>query len=398
MTTRRHRKTRRRTGVIAFLALGAAACGAAPQATTVEVERTDSAGVEIVWNRGADLPLDWSFEPQFRIGGEDEGPESFFGLWSGSIRVGAEGNLYIFDTGNTRVVVFDSVGNHLRILGRQGGGPGEIQRASGGFAVEPDGTVNVFDFGKLGLVRFDAEGRPLDVRRVEAFPYGGRFEIVDGSILLQLSEFDATRDASDDLLALISESGDSTILARFSSPPMRPVTFSCGVSISGMAQVFAPTLVWAARAERLAINAGAAYVVDLYEADRRVASVRRDVALRPATSALARREVDDGMRIGLPTGECVVPADEVIEQRGLADVIPAVGEIAIAPDGTLWIKRRVVKGEAAPIDVIAPDGAYIGTLPPGTPFPSDFLPDGRIAVLEEDELEVQYVVVYRVRT
>lgn len=159
------------------LALSSAACGAGPQSAAVEVERTDSAGIE----------------------------------W-----------------------------------------------ASGSIAVEPDGTVNVFDFGKLGLVRFNAEGRTLDVRRVEALPHGGRFEIVDGSILLQLSEFDAARDAGADLLALISESGDSTILARFSSPPMRPVSFSCGVAISGMAQLFAPSLVWAARAERLAVNTGAA--------------------------------------------------------------------------------------------------------------------------------------------
>lgn len=147
-------------------ALSSAACGAGPQSAAVEVERTDSAGIE----------------------------------W-----------------------------------------------ASGSIAVEPDGTVNVFDFGKLGLVRFDAEGRTLDVRRVEALPHGGRFEIVDGSILLQLSEFDAARDGGADLLALISESGDSTILARFSSPPMRPISFSCGVAISGMAQLFAPFLVWAAR-------------------------------------------------------------------------------------------------------------------------------------------------------
>ena len=101
------------------------------------------------------------------------------------------------------------------------------------------------------------------------------------------------------------------------------------------------------------------------------------------------------MRISLPVGECFIPADEVIE-AGHPDVIPA-SAVAVAPDGTLWIQRRVARDELAPIDIIVPDGAYLGTLPPGSPFPAEFLPDGRIAVLEEDDLGVQHVVVYQVR-
>lgn len=180
---------------------------------------------------------------------------------------------------------------------------------------------------------------------------------------------------------------------------MRPVTFaSCGITLGGMPRLFAPTLVWDARGERLAVNAGAEYIADLYAADRRVASVRRVLAPRPTTTALARRDIGEkGMRIGLPVGECFIPADEVIEERGITDVIPAIRDVAVAPDGTLWIQRRVARDELAPIDIIVPDGAYLGTLPPGSPFPAEFLPDGRIAVLEEDDLGVQHVVVYQVR-
>lgn len=392
-----------RISLIGLLALGAAACGAGPQTMGIEVERTDSAGIEIVWNRGADLPLDWSFEPQFRIGGEDKGPESFFQLRPGTIRADADGNLYIFDMGNSRIVVFDPEGKHLRTFGRQGGGPGEILRPGGGIAIEPDGSVSVFDFGKVGFVRFDADGRPLDEWRIGAYPDRGRYEFVDGGILFQASVFNETRDGLDNHLILMTEPDDSTILAHFPPQPVRPVTFaSCGISIGGMPKLFAPAPIWAARGGRVATNVRAEYVIDLYEVDRVVASVRRDLVPRPATQALARREFDEGgWRIGIlgaPGGGCTVPVDEVIAEQGVADVIPTIGEIAIAPDGTLWVRRRVSRGEEAPIDIISPDGVYLGTLPPGTPFPSDFLPDGRIAVLEEDELEVQYVVVYRVGT
>jgi hypothetical protein len=35
----------------------------------------------------------------------------------------------------------------------------------------------------------------------------------------------------------------------------------------------------------------------------------------------------------------------------------------------------------------------VGTLPPGTPFPVGFLPDGRLLISETDELDVSRLVV-----
>src|SRR5690606_16530477 len=247
--------------------------------------------------------------------------------------------------GNARVVAFDREGRHLRTFGRQGGGPGEILRSGGGIALEPDGTVSIFDFGKLGLVRFDAEGRPLDELRIDAYPAGGRFELVDGGILYQVRTFDASANTRSDALVRVSASGDSTALAHFPAPLVRPVTFaSCGITLGGMPRLFAPTLVWDARGERPAVDAGAGSLGHLCAADRRVASVRRVLAPRPTTTALARRDIGEkGMRIGLPVGECFIPADEVIEERGITDVIPAIRDVAVAPDGTLWIQRRVAR-------------------------------------------------------
>lgn len=50
----------------------------------------------------------------------------------------------------------------------------------------------------------------------------------------------------------------------------------------------------------------------------------------------------------------------------------------------------------AVIDVPAPDGEYLGTLPEGTPWPVAFLSSRRFAAIETDELDVDQVVICRI--
>ena len=138
------------------LAFALAGCGAG-DAPGVAVARTDSADVQIVRSIGEDVPLDWTFTPTLTLGGADEGLASFYQLSRSNIAVGPAGDLYVLDRSDHRVVVFDTAGRHLRTLGREGGGPGEIQRFPSGLVVAPDGVVSVHDAGKRGLVRFAAD-------------------------------------------------------------------------------------------------------------------------------------------------------------------------------------------------------------------------------------------------
>lgn len=212
--------------LLAPLALGS--CGKAGS-SGVRVERADSAGIQVVTNRGPDIPLDWTFEPRLRLRGADERPEAF-----GTIQVDtdAAGNLYVQDRSRFRVSVFDPDGRHVRDVGTKGAGPGEI----------PDPFV-------IG--------------------YGG--------------------------------------------------------------------------------------------------------------------------------GECRISVRDAVEARGIAEFVPAVRQIAVAPDGTLWVGRS---GRYAPrrlIDIVSPEGEYGGTLETTLPFPAAFTPEGDPVVVERDELDLSYVVVYRVR-
>lgn len=373
------------------LAVGCAqACGPGSRDRPA-AEVVDSAGVMIVVNTGEDAYLDWRFEAVVTLGGADDGPEAFHQIGDGGIDADAAGNLYILDRGNHQILVFDGEGRHVRTLGRQGGGPGEFQWP-GTLVVWPDGATAVADVGKRGLVRFAPDGSPLaETPLVEGW-FGGQVAVVKGDLVAQVHERQGET-GHDRLLTLGDE---PRLLVAMRSPPVRPVDFEC-VRISGMAQLFAPSLIWSAGPDFIATATGAEYVVDIYERDHKVASVRRTVELRPATHALALQEVGDDFRITFGGGgECRASAERVVDQRGVADVIPAVGNIAAAPDGTLWVRRGVVRGEDTSTDIFLARGEYLGTLAPGTPFPIAFMPNGNVVTVERDDLDVPRVVVYRI--
>ena len=66
-------------------------------------------------------------------------------------------------------------------------------------------------------------------------------------------------------------------------------------------------------------------------------------------------------------------------------------------EGTTWVLRRGEEGtDGNPIDLIASDGRYLGTLASGSiALPAAFGPDGLVAFVERDDLDVPYVVVKR---
>lgn len=371
--------------------ISAAGCAAdAPRRITVE--RTDSAGVAIIENLGADFVLDWEFTPTLTLGGEDEGPESFFQIGQTSVAADADGNLYIMDTGNHRIVVFDEAGNHLRTLGRQGGGPGEFQMWPSGIKVASDGAINVYDMGNRGIVRFAPDGTPLQTRRIEGGQLRGYALLKDGIAIHVDHYFD---DAAFDRIQTITDAGDTTTIISSARPPLKPVDFGC-VRIGGMAALFTPSLQWDAIDDQILVSPAADYILDLYEGPRRTTSIRRDLPPRPATRELALRQAGDFKVTFGGGGECRATAEKVVAEQGYADLLPAIGRIRVAPNGTVWVQRYAIKDETALIDIFSPGGEYLGTLPEGAPFPAAFLPGDRIAAIEKDEFDLQSVVVYQI--
>lgn len=368
-----------------------AACGeSAGDASVV----TDSAGVEIVTYAGPDRPLPAELTEEFRLGGSETDPQqSFFNVFASAVGTDAESNIYVFDREGSRVVVFDSRGRFLRSMGRSGEGPGEIGM---GFAlvVRTDGTAGVVDISKRGLVWFGPDGEPLPVQPMPPAYYGGMVAATRGAVILPVQHTTSDDEITD---ALVRVHGADTMTILVSPPnELKPVSFpSCGMSFSGMAPIFGPSLRWAANATHVGAAVSAAYDVDLYEGARLVRRIRRDREPLTATEELAVKELGDAMQVRTEGGIHRCEPYEVVRVRGFAPSIPAIARIALSPDGWLWVEHGGVRGDPKPIDLFTPTGEYAGTLPPGAPFPILFLPDGRIAAAETDEFDVTRLVVLR---
>ncbi len=69
----------------------------------------------------------------------------------------ARGNLYVADTKNNRIQVFDANGQFVRSFGTAGSGDGQLKEPCG-VAVNPDGSVIVADTWNHRIARFGADG------------------------------------------------------------------------------------------------------------------------------------------------------------------------------------------------------------------------------------------------
>ena len=378
----------KRICLVGLLALEAACGGDHQRATT----RVDSAGVEIVTYAGPDVPLTWSFDSLFALGGADSGPQSFYQV-HGAVGGDVAGNIYVLDTSAKRIVMFDSTGAFVRSMGRAGGGPGEMKWPIA-LVVAPDGRSAVFDIGKGGLVWFGSAGEGLNLDPLGTLYNGGSLHVTAHALYLPSHTWNSgSSDPGRQELVRIAD-GDTVRLISVPNAPGKAVTFkSCGMSISGMTPIFSPSLRWAASGDRVAVTAMTGYEILLLSGTDTTEIVRRPLEPEPATAEAAAKQVGDKFRVMSSAGEIVCKTDEVVDGVGFADHIPVVAGIAAGPDSTWWVRRAASAG----VDVYAADGEYLGTLPDSAPYPLLSLPGQRIAAAVTDDLDVERLVIYRVR-
>jgi len=376
-------------GTVLALAALAAACAGEPKISIAI--HSDSAGIEIVTNRGPDRALDWRFTPVFALGGEEEGPEAFYSLWPAVVTADRVGNLYVIDRAHFRLVSFDSTGAHRWSAGKEGGGPGEF-RMPVAVVAAPDGTVEVYDAGNNRVERYASDGASLGSEPLGFPAYQSRFSHVDAGLAMDFGRFGP---ADGHRLAIVSD-GDTTELLTIDPSQPQLVEFpDCPIRVS-MAAIFTPGIVWGAAGNRVTASPGAGYELAVFEGDRQVASFRRALPVIEATAAIAAREIPEvGMRIRAGTMECTMTPAQVVEARGFAAYAPLVSRLLVAPDGAVWVERRVPDGDPV-IDVIGSDGEYLGTLSPDARFPIGFTAAGHVLLLDTDELDVMRLGVYRV--
>ena len=201
-----------------FLLVILASLAAAAPADWAGSEVTEN-GKRIIKNPATPMhsPSNLRLEEQWRVGGEDEDEEVFFGVLT-AIDTDESGNIYLLDTQLSEVFVFSPHGDYLHSIGRQGEGPGEFRRASEMF-VTTGGQIAVVQAMPGKIVMLTPEGDPAGNHPVQTDDDGVAFfrsagRTSDG-IVIQRQQF-ARRDNGFDITsALIRIDADGKKTAQY---------------------------------------------------------------------------------------------------------------------------------------------------------------------------------------
>jgi hypothetical protein len=392
---------------------------------------------------GGDLTLDWAPIERYAVGGFDAPEWATFGE-VGDVGFDADGNLYILDDQVFEVTVVSPGGEFLRRFGGAGEGPGEIGQPMA-MTVFPDGRVAISDLGKRAIALFDASGEwvrnvsvdltseGLPGRDMTAHPDGWvvsaqalRFFMSEGGE--DGSPASRSPETRPVYLYPVSEGGEALELYGAWDPPDPPeedgTTVEAGgegnrISLSMSAlQAFEPGLhVTVLGDGRVAVVDSTTYRIRLFDPSGDPAGEwSRPIQPEVVTDRIRDMERDRQLSelAGESGGEVTVLGGgpgisfdatrlraamrERVEGMSFYPEIPVIAGIGADGAGRVWVERAGrLPGEEGPVDLLSPEGEYLGSLPAGgIGIPAAFGPGGLIAVLETDEFDVATIRVLEV--
>ncbi len=388
---------------------------------------------EIINLPADDRWLDLRYEDLYRVGSLDAEDWEQFGSVA-DVGFDSAGNLYVLDGRSQRIVVVGPDGEFVREFGRSGEGPGEFGQATA-FAVGRDGRTVVADVGHRVFHIFAPNGVPehrarmgvvhgtLRFGRIVAQPGGnaliavpsaaGEFHVAGGggppppSVSHAIERISlAERQAETDTIAeprLYPLDSRSAEAVANRTPEIRPMLAAFPSMFRGLRRAFTPDLHWSVLADgRVAYADSSDYAIRIVAADGGVARILK-LPLRPEPVDDRTMRAERNRRRMLSDEEVGAGWNMLDPSRRLNDLeffpeTPVIRGLATTWDGHIWVLRRGEEPlDGGPIDVLIPDGRYLGSYPPGaTGMPDAFGPDGLVAFIEQDELGVHTVVVKRV--
>ena len=386
-------------GIVAFAA-ALMACEASPTPETEARVRVDTVdGVPHVisgdpgaWGEGESWTLP---DSGVVIGVMDGAAEEVLGEVAG-VAVDEEGRIWVADDQAKEIRVFDPDGVFLRVVGREGEGPGEFRNLSG--LARAPGGVAALDGVLARVTVFDAEGGVVRSFRLErpymilmagapmAFDQAGRF--FDRTHL-------STRPPTDSIgVVTYSPAGEPVDTALIAAiEPDALLVERDGRPIFSFPRPFAPRAslafgpdgtVYLARGDRYRVDV-------LSPAGDTLRVIRREIAPRPvsaeerdaAMAAIAERYEEVGQKA--PAG------------IALPETKPAIEALRVDRAGNLWVLTHSGTGETyLEWAVHGPDGRYLGDV--ATPAMNVMdIGEDHVAGVTWDELGVQRVRVVPLR-
>lgn len=394
---------------------------------------------EIVELPGEDRWLEVDFADVYTVGSLAGAEWEQFGDVK-TVAFDGAGRLHVFDDQASRIVVVDVMGGLVHEFGREGEGPGEF-RSAVAIAVLTDGRVVVGDTGHRAYSVFDADGIFQRMVRMGGDPrtamVGRLFGQPGQSALISQATFgtggtavsirnnaplppDTTKPI--ERIDLSGEEISKVTIAEAWLPPLAD-SVSTGVVLNGVELkvprplAFGVGLHWGVLPDgSVAFSDTTTYTVKIADAETGVFRVHtRPLPPEPITDRFIRADQERRIRglketpdedLGVATLDGVpVETPATVRRRRLrrienlqyGDAVPVIRDLGTTWDGHIWVVRRGEEPTSdGPIDVISPDGRYIGSYPAGsTRMPAAFGPGGLMAFIERDEFGVETVVVKR---
>lgn len=356
----------------------------------------------------------WTLEPDVRIGSVDAQDYTLTSV--SSIEVGPDGEMYVAQSDEGMVRVYDASGLYLRSIGRRGDGPGEL-RSVDAMGWKGD-SLWVVDIPSARVTFFSARGRTLQaiairgpmLAGISSRPTHPRVVASDGSVLG--FPFTGGRYAGpapllrmDRAGALLDEIGSLHVSGNYTSIRAtlggRPIAMQMSLPIqdgsmwaysprdSAVVLVHRPTAVGGDpalfRVEKLRSSTDTVFARRYRYRPKPISPAAVDSALDRAAGFFARH----------------APRHEVAQL--LRDSIPIpryqspITELVVGRDGTIWLRREAMGTDEVEWLVLDADGRIIAELniPPMVKLLA--AERGRAWGVVRDELDVPYVVRYRVR-
>jgi streptogramin lyase len=343
--------------LLAPVLLALAACGGDGGAVSAIRVDTLANGAVAVHNPEQGLWTEktaWRAVEDLRIGDADgTGPDVFANPFA--LEVDAYGRIYVLDSQTREVRVFNPDGSHVRTVGREGAGPGELKQPAG-MAFGPDGTLWVADPGNVRFTLWDTAGtlRPSVPRRngLHMMPWPGRFD--RRGRLWDIAMSAGGMQAGHDLLRVDPATGDAE---QVPLPSVQRERFSARGGQMTVTVPFTPGLAWTLDGEgRVWSGVTDRYRLALHEpggdtlrvVERASSPVPVSSAERDSIHVQYKWFTDQGGKLDLSR----VPAHK-----------PAFEAIHVDDRGWLWVRPSLPAGAAqGGLDVFDPEGRYHGRL------------------------------------
>lgn len=394
----------------------AAACGeaggGAQWAGTIE----DSAGVQLVRNSVEPMYEGevWSFEEVLTVGEAAGDPDYQFGQISG-LDVTSDGRILVLDQQAGHIKVFSPDGVFERTIGQSGSGPGELGPQAAMLMVGRGDTVLVPDGGNQRVNLFfldDSEPISFPLRFEEGIPM--RYEMSDQGVLvaqrraLNLPNQEVQEDR--DLIA--RQAYDGSITDTLMTPP-RGETFSFSGGLPEF-HFFVPEPAWTLLNDgSLAFAMSDRFRVNIHALD---GSLTRVITMPVERQPVSEEDksIITGMLETVFEQQGVPPQGvELIKQNiSFEDTYPAFTQMRSGPENSLWVQQVGIPSDMTeeerenwnPMldqgsdvwDVFDAEGRLLGIVTMPDRFTPFSLKGDRMYGVWRDDLEVQYVRVYRV--